>query len=500
MVPVYTISKVGFKKMIRSLDKRYVIPPRNFFSQVAIPELYEKCKAEVQTELSDVQYYAVTTDSSSRTAEPYISLTVHFIHQEFEIKSRCLQTSYFPEDYPSENIAFEMREALAAWGLHDNRLVCIITDNAANTAKAAAQNEWTRLQCFAHRLHLAVENAVKHDGRIERAVGVCKKLVGHFSRSWKARRALEKAQKDLNLPTHSLLSECQTRWGSRQMMISRILEQQQAITQVLSMDKKMHHLTPTWQDIDVLESVSRSLGPLLELTDALSGEDYFSVSYVKPVLHLLNNSILVVQEDDADLTKKVKSEMLNYINKLYNCKATQELLDIACCLDPRFKMDFISADNKSQVSARVISEMTVTLETQETALCSSEVEPKAAATPQKKKAKRSLGCFFKEKGSRAAEKCDSFVNLKDTVEAEFDNYLLAPSIDTEEDPLTWWKIHQVNFPHLAKLARKYLCIPATSSPSEKLFSTSGHIVTCQRSSLKPAMVDRLVFLAKNLNT
>lgn len=45
---------------------------------------------------------------------------------------------------------------------------------------------------------------------------------------------------------------------------------------------------------------------------------------------------------------------------------------------------------------------------------------------------------------------------------------------------------------------KYLCVSATSAPSERLFSTGGNIVTCTRSSLKPAKVNMLVFLAKNL--
>ncbi len=132
-----------------------------------------------------------------------------------------------------------------------------------------------------------------------------RKFVGYLSHSWKARSALEKSQKKLNLPLHSLISECQTRWGSEQMMISLILEQQKALTQVLS-DTTVRHLIPTWQDIDVLESVSKSLGLLLEFTDALSGEGYFSISFVKPVLHLFNTSFLLRQKEDADLTKKLK--------------------------------------------------------------------------------------------------------------------------------------------------------------------------------------------------
>jgi len=54
----------------------------------------------------------------------------------------------------------------------------------------------------------------------------------------------------------------------------------------LSADKKVRHLIPTWQDLDVLESVSNSLGPMLDFTDALSGDEYVSVSFVKPVLQL----------------------------------------------------------------------------------------------------------------------------------------------------------------------------------------------------------------------
>ncbi len=157
MVPINTVTNPGFANMIRSLDKRYVIPSRTYFSQVAIPGLYDKCKAQVETELSQVKYYAATTDLwSSRTTEPYISLTIHFIDEDFQLKSRCLQTAFFPEDHTSENIARGMREALTAWGLDERCLVCITTDNAANMIKAAALNNWTRLQCFGHRLHLAI--------------------------------------------------------------------------------------------------------------------------------------------------------------------------------------------------------------------------------------------------------------------------------------------------------------------------------------------------------
>ena len=93
-----------------------------------------------------------------------------------------------------------------------------------------------------YSIHLfSLENAVKGDNRICRATVVYKKLMCHFSHSWKKRVALEQAQKRLNLPVHGLITECQTRWGSRLLMIERILKQQKALHKVLSEDRITRH-------------------------------------------------------------------------------------------------------------------------------------------------------------------------------------------------------------------------------------------------------------------
>lgn len=73
---------------------------------------------------------------------------------------------------------------------------------------------------------------------------------------------------------------------------------------------------------------------------------------------------------------------------------------------------------------------------------------------------------------------------------------VTPNIN--ESPLDWWKLHGSRYPGLQSLAAKYLGIPATSVPSERIFSKSGEIVSRRRASLKPSTVDMLVFLSKNL--
>ena len=63
--------------------------------------------------------------------------------------------------------------------------------------------------------------------------------------------------------------------------------------------------------------------------------------------------------------------------------------------------------------------------------------------------------------------------------------------------LDWWKIHKKNFPHLFKVFQKYIHIPATSVPSERIFSLAGNVITEKRSSLLPRNVNLLIFLHHN---
>ena len=124
------------------------------------------------------------------------------------------------------------------------------------------------------------------------------------------------------------------------------------------------------------------------------------------------------------------------------------------------------------------------------------------AAPPAKKAKKGLMSLLDDVINSKADD-DEAALLSDTerkkveVEREMNNYL---SLDTSVlgNPLIWWRENQKHFPQLAKLAKKYLCVPATSVPSERAFSMAGHVVNEKRSSLLPENVNMLVFLSANL--
>ena len=88
-------------------------------------------------------------------------------------------------------------------------------------------------------------------------------------------------------------------------------------------------------------------------------------------------------------------------------------------------------------------------------------------------------------------------DIEENEETEFDNYFRTPKASYDINPFQWWQNNQKSFPVLFELARKYLCIPATSVPSERLFSDAGNQICEERNRLKASTVTELLFLKRN---
>jgi hypothetical protein len=83
----------------------------------------------------------------------------------------------------------------------------------------------------------------------------------------------------------------------------------------------------------------------------------------------------------------------------------------------------------------------------------------------------------------------------ETSKNEMDKYLAEANeslLNKNFDVLLWWKLNAHRYPVVAKMAKNFLSIPATSVSSESTFSTGGRVLDDYRSSLKPVMVEALV--------
>lgn len=89
------------------------------------------------------------------------------------------------------------------------------------------------------------------------------------------------------------------------------------------------------------------------------------------------------------------------------------------------------------------------------------------------------------------------LSLQQRVLKQIDTYRTAKQLPMNANPLEHWKAHP-EYPDLCLLAQTYFCVQATSVASERVFSTSGDIVSATRSCLKPDLVESLVCLKTNM--
>lgn len=80
---------------------------------------------------------------------------------------------------------------------------------------------------------------------------------------------------------------------------------------------------------------------------------------------------------------------------------------------------------------------------------------------------------------------------------EVEEYLKEDMISFNQCPLNWWLNKKNKYPILAKMARIYLAVPATSTSSERLFSDAGNLLSAKRSKMNSELFQHIMFLKRN---
>jgi hypothetical protein len=441
-----------------------------------------------------------------------------------------------PESHTGTNVARVILDAVKEWGLPPNPP--LVTDNASNMTVAAKEAGCEpHIGCFAHTLNLACGKALKMPA-VSKLLARIRRIVAYFHRSAIGTTSLKEKQILLNLPEHKLIIDVQTRWNSAVDMVARFLEQQPAVYAALTSpelrgkDKDVSTLSE--DDIICAEELIVVLTPLKTATVSLCEEKVPTLSIVLPLQQHLLDYTMATRDDDSKFKKDVKSAVADNLRNRYT-SVKKELLT-ATILDPRFKMvPFLSEEEKLEAYQ--------SLTMQAVKMCEAAPDPRHIKTepsdtpptqgkggqpdlptlpamptllespesPAKKKVKQEPSQISLLDES-CATKPSALSNLfgdvyivqvepakptVERVELEVSRYKSADPIPVSTNPLAWWREQSTSFPILARLAKKFLSIPSTSVPSERVFSTAGDIVTAQRSALKSVHVDRLIFLKKN---
>ncbi|KAK0150377.1 Zinc finger BED domain-containing protein 1 [Merluccius polli] len=517
MRPYSVVENEGFRSMVQTLEPRYVIPSRQYITDIAVPNLYKEVKTNVLECLGLAEKVGLTCDAwTSRATESYVTITVHHITDEWKLESCVLQTRAMYDSHTGENIAALLKEAVAEWQL-DTKDPVLVTDNAANMHVAAELAGMSHIRCFAHSLNLASQKALKVPA-VDRLLGRIRRVTAFFRRSTIASHQLKQKQDLLKLPKHKLITDVVTRWNSSYDMVDRFLEQQPAIcaallsTEVRRSEKDIFTLTEA--DITCAEAVIKALKPMKDATLVMSEESMPTVSIIAPLYAKL---VRGTEEhlDDTQTIKSIKAAIATDLGKRY-AGDEQDTLRMASALDPRFKdLPFLSEAEASDIYFRmtdaavdhltkqqnqgeVDSPMEETDRSEEVDQPNYEDGPVSTQSPSKRP-RRSCALEDLLRSTFASTKSNTVPkSARYTATAEVKRFREEPPLPLPDNPLSWWKVHEHEYPVLSKVAKRFLCIPGTSVSSERVFSSAGDIVTAQRSVLKSEHVDQLVFLHKNL--
>ncbi|XP_021427091.1 zinc finger BED domain-containing protein 1 [Oncorhynchus mykiss] len=512
MYPVSVVEEPTFQALLRTADPRYLPPSRIDVAMKALPQRYNQIRDAVLGEVAGVVNCGVSTDlwQSQTQNRTYISLSMHSLNQNglgsgFSMSTKCLKTFEVPEDNTAENITRALYEAFVEWGI-THKVNGATTNGSLDIVKACSLLDLSvQMPCLGHTINRGMDEAFQLP-RIDCFLGRCRKLVDYFQQSVMAMYLLREKQRQQGLAQCVLIRDRVRSWVTTLTMLQRLKEQQAIISVVLMEDSDNHQLSFKDSEWNMVEGLIGVLQPFKLVADMITDCRYPTISMVRPVLHMLLNTTLKAKEGDAKEVGMAKEVISKVLSSTY--PQTSEIamfLNVATFLDPRYKrLPFLSPHDRSQVESKVIEEAKAILEKQRNEnVVTDELAPLSDEPPNKKQTldKHSPSCsnagnplavIFCQSGNDENQE-----ELHAQVVEELSNFKSQKILGLNEDPLHWWSDRMGLFPTLPKVLQKYWCVPATSVPSHRLFSSSGTFFCGKRNRLTPAHVDQQVFLYEN---
>ncbi|CAM4672977.1 unnamed protein product [Leuciscus chuanchicus] len=368
MMPIRMVEGEGFKELMNIVQPRYSIPSRSAITR-RIEKRYEAKRDSLKEDLQSPDVVAITTDCwTALNTESYITITSHYIDEDWVLKSFVLLTEALPVRHTADNLAEKLRESVEKWALM-GRVIACVHDNAKNIVADNRGVDWHSVSCFAHTLQLAINDGFSLF--LNRVISAAAKLVSHFNHSSVATKALETKQQQMKLPPHKLIQSCKTRWNSVCDMFERLLEQRWAVTAVLSdrtvtkaQDARILELKDAhWQLIEDVVPTLKALNRKPELPRqstvpvTVENPTFHAVTY--PITFGLINAHLQSEGDAHRVLVEFKTKVRNSLSERMKVDEPEMLSSpamTACMLDPRHKhLGFLSPEKRALANAKLCS-------------------------------------------------------------------------------------------------------------------------------------------------
>ncbi|KAG2706224.1 hypothetical protein I3760_05G094400 [Carya illinoinensis] len=435
---------------------------------------YEIEKKKLKTILRGVNKVSITTDMwTSGQKISYMVITCHFVNPDWHLQKRVLNFCNIPPPHNGVLIADALQKCFTDWRI-ENKVSTIIVDNARynDVALRVLKNVFSlkkklsiggqlfHVRCCAHITNLLVKDGLSEIGEI---VDCVREGVKYLVASEARIKQFSDIVKQLQLPNKKLFLDVPTRWNSTYLMLAAALEFREYPTANL-------FLPEVWRIKEVLNKKS------LDLND-----------YIRAMVVKMNTKF-----------DKYWGE--------YNL-----LMAVAAVLDPRFKMMLVQfcfpviysepeATKNIDTILRILYEL---YDEYAEDYNLANVESSGHENARDIGSSCSGSINFVGKNVMSGKSIfESFVRMNDTihpVKSDLDVYLeeyvyiCSEDSDLHFDALEWWKVNDLKYRILSKMARDILSIPITTVASESTFSAGGRVIDPYHASMSVEPVEMLLY-------
>jgi hypothetical protein len=544
-LPLNATSKPSFRRMIESIKPN---APKLSAQRIRdeIEHIGSICKKSIRKELFG-KYIALTTDHwTSRNDDNYSCLTAHWVDNDNgNLKCAVLHFEVHEGTTAGDRIGEQFIEMFNSYELDLKFITAVVTDTTGNMntfGQYLHARGVIHLYCVDHNLHLCAKMAF-NDANLPDSSNVMKtarEVIEYFTKSTQAMSKLMNQQRALNpdkIPL-KLLQDVRTRWWSTWRMLHRLRTLDRYINALIaSHEVHLNHVLTVDQK-SILFEVEQLLEPLAQAQRMLEGENYTTLSIVPYALWKIRNQLsrYANEENVSESTKHLARKMLvDFTDKRYGDLhhmfheeviigrmnryiSLHPIVLAATALDPRMKKlePFIASEQEredvweytKQLFVEHAMEINITIANVDPAEQPMNNENDIA--PEGQQGENYTNFFSELLEAHSTMQQHQLGHQNDNgndrrhqrqVElicaAEWSLYKQMNATNFRTDPLKWWNDNKFQMPNLCRFAFKLLSIPATSAPSERLWSIAARILVKDRARLSSELVSSLLFIKEN---
>ena len=196
-------------------------------------------------------------------------------------------------------------------------------------------------------------------------------------------------------------------------------------------------------------------------------------------------------DEDPWYIAEMKEKLLQDFTERTAMNLNFEVLQKCTALDPRFKnLKVVDKRFRNKIFDDLESEM------QRMRINDENVAAADKSCVERLSKKPKVELNFSESESEDDDVGDQ---MCDVVKKEIKDYRNEPLLARDEEVLPYWAKNKEKFPHLARIAKKYLCVMATSTEAERTFSALGLLLTKQRLCMTGENINKQLFLRDKYN-